>query len=527
MSDLPATINLVGQSVRGGQYISFRVGEELFGVNILCVEEIITLRKYTAIPRTPKYFLGIINLRGEVISIIDLRKRFQVEPQGSEKQNRIVVISLGAMKLGMLVDAIESITTVEDQDIQRSTHMLSSKTQQYLAGTYKLDEKQILLLLNQEKLINTEDFLIGADLARGTGGEVQTAEQTEEEERGSEIFLVGFSIGLEQFALESLNVEEIILMPEVIPLPEMEDFVEGIFHLRDSAIPVLRLSDKLEVQSTGEDTTRPVIIVKVFDVKVGLIVDQITEVYLIKEKEICDPPITLNPAQLEQLKGVIKQEREGKQQIVMLLALEKLFSDEEQQRLREIEQQQDLGEVEEDLEEETPILEFLLNDEKYAIPVFDANEIILERDIVPVPKAPRYILGVLNLRGEVISVVNLPLLVGRPKYEFSIHTRLLIVNPGHNLAALVVEKVVGIRKVKLSSFKPPSDLLTRRGNVTIRGMAQDEKTDDIVILLDVTKTLEQSQDNAPDEFAQGDLLSLAQELEQLDQEEALLTIKNK
>jgi len=520
MSDLPAPFDPHLARLRGGQYITFHVGEELFGVNILCVEEIITPRAYTTIPRTPKYFLGIINLRGEVISIIDLRKRFKVQPKGPDTQNRIVVIELKGMKLGMMVDSISSIVRVEEAQIQHTTRIMATGTQQYIGGTYKLDEKQILLLLDQHKLVQEEDFIVPVQYTPGAGGEVTRSAAQEKEAGGAEVFLVGFSIGNERFALSSLSVEEIIVMPQITPIPEMSDFVEGIFHLRESAIPVLRLGKKLAVKGQEDLQKCPVIIINVFDVKVGLIVDQITEVYLIKEKEIVDPPITLNPGQMEQLRGVIKQERAGKQQIVMLLAMEKLFTEEEQEKLKEIDLQNEaIANLEDEREDEVPILEFLLNGEKYAIPVFLANEIIPVRPIVPVPKSPPYVMGVINLRGDVISIVNLPLLVGNKKYEFSIHTRILIVHPGHDVAGLIVEKVIGIRKVLMTTFKKPSDLLTRRGNVFILGMSKDEKTDNIVVLMDLVKTLAQSQEQEPDQISEEGILSLQEELRLLDAEE--------
>ncbi|MDX2470141.1 MAG: chemotaxis protein CheW [SAR324 cluster bacterium] len=522
-ADLPATLESLnaGGINHIGQYITFHIDNELYGVNILCIEEIITPRRFTHIPRTPAYFLGIINLRGEVISIIDIRKRFGKEPlKGDNPQSRIVVISVKGLKLGLLVDAIESIIKVESAQVQHSNKIISGDKQQYIDGTVKISDDQILLLLAHDKIIEEEDFNVHIEIPTGAGEVLK--EEGAAEEVSPELFLVGFTIGNENFALESLMVEEIIVRPEVTPIPEMTKHMEGIFHLRESAIPLIRLGDKLNIKDQNRTEKSPVIIINVFDVKVGLVVDNITEVYLVKENEVVDPPITLNTEQLEQLKGVIKLERDNKQQLIMLLELEKLFSADEQETLKEVDEQNTKIVEEENKEIEEPILEFSLNGEIYAIPVSLSNEIILLREIVPVPKSPTYIYGVINLRGEVISIVNLPLLVGNKKYEFTQHTRILIVDPGGEKAGLIVEKVEGIRKVYMSGFQKPSSLLTRRGNVFIKGMTQDDEVGGIVVLMDLQKTLEQSQSEEVEEIPEDGIYDIQEELRKLDLEEASL-----
>lgn len=517
MSNVPAIVNQAVE--RTLQHITFKVGGEIFGVDIMCVEEILVPRKYTAIPRTPDYFLGIVNLRGEVISIIDMRKRFRIEPGERGNEARIVVIHSQGCKLGMLVDQIKAIVTLESGRIQPASKFVTGEKQKYIAGSYRLSEAEILLLLDHEKLIDENDFYVQREIKAGV--EPVRAVSEEKVDLIPEIFLVGFAIGKERFAIESLKVEEIIQMPEITKVPEMDSFVEGIFHLRESVIPVIRLGQRMGVEGRVIDEECPVIIVKINQVKVGLIVDMITEVYLIKENEVVDPPITLNTKQLEQLKGVIKLEREGKTQIVMLLKLEKLFSFEEQDVLKDLESSADDGADQGVREEEVPILEFMLAGEKYAIEVASANEIIPVREIVPVPKAPEYVKGVINLRGEVISVVDLPRLVDHQNYEFTHKTKILIVDTGTEVAGLVVEAVVGIRKVLLSTFEPPSGLLRQRGNIFIKGMSKDDQTDAIVVLMDIAATLRQAQGTNDVEGIDA-LAGVQNELEKLEAEDRLL-----
>ncbi len=115
MDNLPVATQ---ESREGGtiQYVTFNVGDELFGVDIIAVKEVISPRKVTVIPRTPDYLLGIINLRGEVISIIDLRIRFGIEDTSINRQSRIVVIVANGIRMGLLVDKINSIMELEKSE---------------------------------------------------------------------------------------------------------------------------------------------------------------------------------------------------------------------------------------------------------------------------------------------------------------------------------------------------------------------------------------------------------------------------
>ncbi|MDH5559539.1 MAG: chemotaxis protein CheW [Deltaproteobacteria bacterium] len=515
---VPAVIeNISDQTV---QYITFGVGEELFGVDIMCVEEIIIPKKTTVIPRTPKYFKGIINLRGEVISIIDLNSRFGGEGHQDTEDSRVIVIKNHNLKLGILVDKIKMIANINRKDIRTASRFVATEKQGFIQGSYQMPDDEILLLLKQQSIVDEDDFFIHQEI-QITAKDAQSQEVEQIEDKIPEIFLVGFSLQEEQFAIESLMVEEIILLPEITPVPEMDDFAEGIFHLREAAIPIVRLGERLGLKKKEVSKGNLVIIIRVQKVKVGLIVDQVKEVYLIKENEIMPPPVNVSVKQQEQIRGVFKLERGGKQNIVMLLKLEKLFSFEEHGLLKdyEVDEVKEAKELElkRIKEEEVPILEFVLAEERYAIPVMMTNEIIPIREIVPIPKAPAYIKGVINLRGDVISIVDLPLLVEHQSDDFDPElAKFLIVNTGKEVAGLIVERVIGIRKVLMSSFEPPSDLLSQKGNVFIKGMGKDDKTGEIVVLMDLERTLSQAQDPV---YLQEDLEETIKELKMLELED--------
>lgn len=471
------------------QYITFKIGKELYGIGITMVMEVIPPRPVTAIPRTPKYLKGIINLRGEVISIIDLSLRFGLKPKEITAKSRIIVVMANQMKIGILVDAIYGIMTLNVDDLRRANMIVSAEKQKFISGSHKISEDSVLLILRQDKIINEQDFQAPAKI--DFNPESLSLDLKTTEDCVKEIHLVGFSIQKEQYSIESQQVEEIIFLPETTPVPKMFSFVEGIFYLRKSVIPVIRLGERLGLGNSVLHEDTPVLIINIFNIKVGLIVDEITGVFSVKEEKIKAPPIHISKNQTEQLRGVIRLTRNNFSTIVMILKPEMLFSFKEQDLLKKLDHNHETVEIpdERDSVKDMSIFEFMLAGDRYAIEVSKTNEIIPIREIVPVPKAPPFIKGIINLRGKVISVVDLPKLVSHHDYQYDRFTKLLIVNTGNETIGLIVEKVLGIRKVVSKIFDPPSDILQQKSKVFIEGIGKDAATNDIIILMDIETTL--------------------------------------
>ncbi len=500
------------------RYVTFNVGNELFGVDIMCVESIIPPQTITPVPRTPDYFLGIINLRGEVISIVDMRILFGIKTKKITPETRIVVILSNGILLGMLVDQISAIQVLNAENIQPALGLATSDRQKFVSGSVKLASEKILLILLHDKLVDDKDFIIEKEIQFNR--EVVETAIEKKDEWSKEIPLVSFTIKNENYTIESAFVEEIIFFPDITTVPDMEGFLEGIFYLRDSVVPVIHLGERIGLGRTELTHDHQVIILKsdLFGIKIGLIVDDINEIFFIREDELGSAPINLNKEQSEHLKGVFKLSDARDNLIIMLLNLEKLFTFEEQDKLKKLDlmiKQEDVEESEQ--EQPVGILEFIIANERYAIKVSETNEIIRVLNAVPVPKAPQFIKGIINLRGDVISVIDLTLLVSRKAREITPQAKILIVSAGNETAGLLVERVLGIRKVFLSTFEEPSDLLRQKGNIFIEGIGKIDETDEIVVLMDIETTLMQSQSDDIDE--EEDLRLVLQELEYLEMED--------
>jgi purine-binding chemotaxis protein CheW len=138
------------------QLVTFSIGEEEFGVDILKVQEIIRMMEITKVPRAPDFVEGVINLRGKVIPIIDLRKRFGLVSKGHDKDTRIIVIEISNMIVGFVVDSVSEVLRIPSSTVEPPPPVVSGSQSEYISGVGKLEDR-LLILLDLDKLLSHEE----------------------------------------------------------------------------------------------------------------------------------------------------------------------------------------------------------------------------------------------------------------------------------------------------------------------------------------------------------------------------------
>ena len=139
------------------QLVTFRIGEEEFGVDILRVQEIIRIMEITRVPKAPDFVEGVINLRGKVIPIIDLRKRFGLEVKEYVKHTRIIVIEISNMIVGFVVDAVSEVLRIPADTVEPPPPaVMGGIDSEYISGVGKLEDR-LLILLDLDKLLSQEE----------------------------------------------------------------------------------------------------------------------------------------------------------------------------------------------------------------------------------------------------------------------------------------------------------------------------------------------------------------------------------
>lgn len=164
------------------QMVSFKLGSEEFGVDILKVREIIKFQKITSVPQTPDFVEGVINLRGNVIPVIDLRKKFGMSTMEKDDQTRIIVVNVKEKTIGVVVDTVEQVLRLSEDQIELPPEIGNDNVKEYLRGVGKLDDR-LLIILHLDKILTSKEIFQLESLNQLTGGlkpEEQENKQKEE-----------------------------------------------------------------------------------------------------------------------------------------------------------------------------------------------------------------------------------------------------------------------------------------------------------------------------------------------------------
>ena len=142
-----------------GKFMTFQTGKEYFGISIGYVNEIIAMQPITAIPEVDDYIKGLINLRGKIIPVIDVRVRFKMKPKEYTDRTCIIVIDVKSTVVGLIVEKIAEVDTIMDDDIVPPPKLghRESEQRKYVYGLARTDNT-MKLLLDPEKLIKEEDL---------------------------------------------------------------------------------------------------------------------------------------------------------------------------------------------------------------------------------------------------------------------------------------------------------------------------------------------------------------------------------
>jgi len=141
------------------QYVSFVIHGEEYGVPILCVQEIIRYETLTRVPQSPSYVDGVLNLRGQVIPVINLRRKFELPERELDKSTRIIVVEVRSRVMGMVVDEVSEVLQVNKEDIAPPPPMGTHLRTDYISGMAKINET-LVILLEIDKILTTEESMV-------------------------------------------------------------------------------------------------------------------------------------------------------------------------------------------------------------------------------------------------------------------------------------------------------------------------------------------------------------------------------
>lgn len=143
------------------QWVTYHLDEEVYGINVMHVQEVLRITEIAPVPGAHNYVLGIINLRGNVVTVIDTRKRFGLSPKEQDDLSRIIVVEVDDNVFGMLVDSVAEVVYLKQSDIEPSPTVNNDDSAYYIQGVSSRGEN-LLILVDITKFITKEDIVADA-----------------------------------------------------------------------------------------------------------------------------------------------------------------------------------------------------------------------------------------------------------------------------------------------------------------------------------------------------------------------------
>ena len=599
------------------QLVTFLLGDEEFGFDIMNVQEIIRVPKLARVPKTADYVEGIANLRGAVLPIIDTRKRFGLAKTEETDRTRILVIDNEGVRTGLRVDRVKQVTRVSNSNIEPPPAIIKGISADYLSGVVKLDQgKRIVMALNPAKVCQVGLSQAGASREHDAAKRAFTASQQSVRHNDDVEQMVTFKLAREEFAFRIERVREILRVEEPKEVPDTPDYVLGVLTVRGKILPIIDLRSLLRQESLadelcagvkqqgsayrrgvetlktvaaveaqalpdtaflesakqwlnhfssssealmesigklrnfndsalrlsqaalklwGEDPAgarqvmsqeiipvalhaadgmdglaaqiqknikedQRIIVVDAGGILLGLVVDHVNEVLNVAKNLIEPPPSMAGSANVE-LSGIAKLNDGAR--LIMLLDSSKLLADPTMQSLQQnaggaqlagsantLDMNQGTKSNDAHLAREQQMVTFRLGDEEFGIPISQIQEIDRYAQITRVPRAPEFVDGVTNLRGEIIPVIDTRKRFGLPVKAADDRTRIIIVDLAGTKTGLLVDSVSQVLNIALKDISPPPAAIESGiDNEFISGIGKVDQGKRMVVLLNVEKIL--------------------------------------
>ena len=138
------------------QLVTFTLGQEEYAVDILKVQEINRMKEITRVPNSPSYVEGVINLRGKVIPVVDLRKKFDLVEKENDEQSRIMIMDIQGITMGLVVDSVSEVLRIPSSTVEPTPPMASNISAEFIKGIAKLEDR-LIILLDMDRLLGKSE----------------------------------------------------------------------------------------------------------------------------------------------------------------------------------------------------------------------------------------------------------------------------------------------------------------------------------------------------------------------------------
>ena len=488
------------------RYLTFREGSELYALPTAAVLEVIRLPAVARVPQGPKALLGIANLRGSVVPVVGLRELLGQggTPDLSEK---LALVLDQSTPTALVVDAVDTLEDVTADRIESGHKAFDAQETEKLLGAFKVGRtQQVAKILDIDALLKSAFAHIGEkrrERSERADGAVVRSPRHKQQAARSEM-LVTFQVAGQEFALPLAVVEEILpVPPSVTTMTKADAVIVGFTAVRDTLLPLLSLRGLLGFGAQLESTEREkVVVLKVGGSPVGLIADAARSVIAadLDAMEAIPPVLAARTGGEARIRTVYRGD--AGRRLISILSPDHLFREDVMQRLAAIQptERKQAAQAKSEALEELIFLVFRLGDDEFGLPIDSVVEIAqLPTQITRIPKTPKFLEGVINLRGDVLPVVDQRRRFDMPKPDHTEGRRLVVVKTEHLRAGVIVDSVSDVLRIAADAVSPPPQLTAQISRL-VHGVINLEKSRRLVLLLDPTELLTRAEQGQLDTF---------------------------
>ena len=497
---------LADASASGGerQFVTFHIAGEPLAFRLDQTAEIIRVPALAHMPLGPASLLGLANLRGTVLPVVNLRRLLGFDAAASDDATRIIVMH-GEAPVGFAVDRIDGLSTVPASSIEDGDIGSGSIDPDVIEGVIKGAEGADSVKLLAPKPLLERDF---AHLTRPRARSAAVAAvgalaAPADRERDDLLSFVTFDLGEQEYAVPLEDVREIVPMPaHVSEIARAETAVLGVVTLRERLLPIVSLHALLGMTgSTGGDA-RKVVVLSVGNTLVGVVADRTREILRVEAAAVDPAPTLLTRGAGEAEITSICRLDNGKR-LVAVLSPDRLFRSELVKRILAehvpsvsagAEEKHEMASVEEQF------VVFRLGAQDYGIAITAVDEIArMPAHLTKLPKAPAFVDGIINLRGSVVPVIDLSRRFGVPSQTRSDRQRILVLPFAGGKAGFLVDDVSQVIKIAPADIHAAPDLSAEQMRLIGR-VANLEGEQRMILIVDPAQLLDQAQADVLEQF---------------------------
>ena len=297
------------------QLVSFDVDGQEYATAIEDVQEIVQVPEAIVhVPHSESHVLGVMTLRSRLLPLVNLRSMFALPHRDLDEKSRIVVLTLGGVSVGVVVDAVSEVLRVAKSGVDALPALLAREGNlAEVTSICRLENgKRLVSIVTARNLFGNST--IKEALSTVGNDELESGQAAEEvdDNLDDDEQVVIFRLGKEEFGAPIASVQEIVRVPEeLIRVPQSPPFVEGVINLRGSVLPVIDLRLRLGLKQVDRTDRQRIMVFLISDVRTGFIVDQVAEVLKIPKAAIeASPQLSAQQSQLlSRMANLEKQKR--------------------------------------------------------------------------------------------------------------------------------------------------------------------------------------------------------------------------